>query len=181
MRVRLFAGHGYGEDILSAPDLVAQAYAGGVPIGGELAAGEASPKFLAWAMQDALSAPLQRMQIIKVWTDEGATREHVYDVACSGSAVPDTATHRCPNNGATVSIETCETEPGSGAAQLKTLWSDPDYDASVNAAYYVRVLENPTCRWSTWDAIRNGTPPNPAIEPVLQERAWTSPVFIKTP
>ena len=65
------------------------------------------------------------------------------------------------------------------AAELKTLWRDPDFTPGENAAYYIRVLENPTCRWSTWDAVRNGTPPNPDIEPTLQERAWTSPVFVK--
>ena len=69
--------------------------------------------------------------------------------------------------------------PGAAAAELKTLWQDPDFTPDENAVYYIRVLENPTCRWSTWDAVRNGTPPNPDIEPTLQERAWTSPVFVK--
>jgi len=180
MRVRLFAGFDYAEDMLDAPDMVAQAYARGVPMGGELIGGDSAPKFLAWAMQDALSVPLQRMQMIKVWTAEGKAQERVYDIACgAGGVEPDPVTRRCPDNGAEVSLETCATKAGDSAAQMKVLWSDPDYEAGQDAVYYIRVLENPTCRWSTWDAIRNGTPPNPSVSPTVQERAWTSPVFVK--
>ena len=180
MRVRLFAGLDYDETMLGAADLVSQAYAGGVAMGGELSVGEGQvPTFLAWALQDALSAPLQRMQMVKVSTLDGKARERIYDIACGSGEAPDPETRRCPDNGASVSVETCETVPGAAAAELKTLWRDPDFTPGENAAYYIRVLENPTCRWSTWDAVRNGTPPNPDIEPTLQERAWTSPVFVK--
>ncbi|MEO9971986.1 MAG: DUF3604 domain-containing protein [Hyphomonadaceae bacterium] len=181
MRVRLFGGFDYSEEMLSAPDLLEQAYAGGVPMGGDLQAepDTGAPSFIAWAMQDAISAPLQRMQIIKVWTANGQANERVYDIACSGGAEPDAATRRCPDNGARVDPSTCVTEPGSGAAELKTLWTDPDFDAGQEAVYYVRALENPTCRWSSWDALRNGTPPNPELTEILQERVWSSPVFYK--
>lgn len=179
LRVRLFAGFDYTEEMLTAPDMVSKAYAGGVPMGGELEAGESSPRFLAWAMRDALSAPLQRMQMIKVWTEgDGAATERIYDIACADGSTPDAGTFRCAETGASVSLETCETS-GQGSTELKTLWTDPDYFAGQNAVYYVRVLENPTCRWSTWDAIRNGTPPNPSVATTVQERAWTSPVFVK--
>lgn len=179
MRVRLFGGFGYDAEMLSAPDLTQQAYAGGVPMGGNLISTGEAPVFLAWAMQDALSAPLQRLQMVKVWTDEsGRAQERIYDAACSGGARPDAATRRCPDNGASVDITTCNTQTGSGQAELKTLWSDPDYQAGQEAIYYVRVLENPTCRWSTWDAVRNGTPPNPNLDTIVQERAWTSPIFV---
>ena len=57
------------------------------------------------------------------------------------------------------------------------LWTDPDFDASQRALYYVRVLENPTCRWSTWDAMRAGVAPRPDIQTTIQERAWTSPIW----
>ena len=179
IRVRLFGGYGYSADMLAAPDLLDQAYAGGVPMGGDLAGGDGAPSFIAWAMQDAISAPLQRMQIVKVWTEAGAANERIYDIACSGGAEPDAATRRCPDNGASVDPATCQTETGSGAAELKTIWTDPDFDASETAVYYVRVLENPTCRWSSWDAVRNGTPPNPELPEILQERAWSSPIFYK--
>ncbi len=177
MRVRLFGSFGYNADMIDAPDLLEQAYASGVPMGGNLDGGDGPPSFIAWAMQDAISAPLQRMQMVKVWTEEGLATERVYDIACSGGAAPDEATRRCPDNGARVDPSTCQTEAGSGAAELKTMWTDPDFVAGENAIYYVRVLENPTCRWSSWDAVRNGTPPNPELTEVLQERAWSSPIF----
>lgn len=181
MRVRLFGGFGYDADMLSAPDLLEQAYAGGVPMGGDLQGGAdaSAPTFIAWAMQDAISAPLQRMQIIKVWTTDGTANERIYDIACSGGAEPDAATRRCPDNGASVDPANCATEAGSGAAELKTVWQDPDFTPTDEAIYYVRVLENPTCRWSSWDAARNGTAPNPELPDVLQERAWSSPIYYK--
>lgn len=177
--VRLFAGD-YDAGVLDEPDLLEQAYAHGVPIGGSLtrAPKAPAPAFIAWAMRDPLSAPLQRLQIVKVWEEGGAAREAIYDVACSGGAKPDAGTHRCPDNGSSVDVGTCKTNPGSGASDLKAHWRDPDWVKGTQAAYYVRVLENPTCRWSTWDAARAGTPPNPALPETLQERAWTSPIWI---
>lgn len=177
--VRLFAGD-YNEDVLDAPDLLEQAYARGVPIGGKLERkpGDSSPGFIAWAMRDPLSAPLQRLQVVKVWEEGGAAREAIYDVACSGGAEPDAVTHRCPDNGASVDLSTCKTDPAVGANELRAHWRDPDWSQGKQVAYYVRVLENPTCRWSTWDAMRAGTPPNPALPETLQERAWTSPIWI---
>jgi hypothetical protein len=62
---------------------------------------------------------------------------------------------------------------------LKAHWRDPDYKPGENAFYYVRVLENPTCRWSTWDAIRAGAKPNPSLETTIQERAWSSPIWLE--
>ncbi len=178
MKVRLFAGD-YSDDILGAADLLDQAYAHGVPMGSEIEGGdEASPNFVAWAIQDPGSAPLQRLQIIKVSAENGAAQETIYDVACSGGETPDPETRRCPDNGASVDISSCATMPGSGVGELKALWSDPDYDPDQVSAYYVRVLENPTCRWSTWDAVRAGTPPNPALDMTLQERAWSSPIWV---
>lgn len=177
--VRLFAGD-YEPDILNAPDLLDRAYAGGVPIGGNLTreTSAGSPAFIAWAMRDPNSAPLQRLQIVKVWEEDGKAKEAVFDVACSGTARPDPVTHRCPDNGASVDISTCKTNPGTGASDLKAHWRDPQWAPGLQAAYYVRVLENPTCRWSTWDAARAGTPPNPALPATLQERAWTSPIWV---
>jgi hypothetical protein len=149
-------------------------------MGGELTAGgESTPNLFAWAVGDAASAPLQRLQIIKGWANNGATFEEVYDVACAGGAMPDPATARCPDNGATVDLESCAYSPSSGTTELKAVWTDPNFDASQRAFYYVRVLENPTCRWSTWDAIRNGAEPRPDTAPTLQERAWSSPIWIE--
>ncbi|MCR9196631.1 MAG: DUF3604 domain-containing protein, partial [Hyphomonas sp.] len=178
MKVRLFAGD-YEPSILNATDLLDQAYASGVPMGGNLARNETeAPSLLAWAIQDPLSAPLQRLQIVKVWAENGIAREALYDVACSDGSAPDPESHRCADNGASVDVATCATNPGTGTGELKALWQDPNYDPSQVSAYYVRVLENPTCRWSTWDAIRAGTPPNPQLPMTLQERAWSSPIWI---
>lgn len=129
-----------------------------------------------WALADAETVPLQRLQIIKGWIDsEGETFESVYDVACSGGATVDPETHRCPDNGARVGISDCSTS-GSGAAQLRAVWRDPDFDPGERAFYYARVLENPTCRWSTYDAIRAGVAPRSDLKKTLQERAWSSPI-----
>ena len=180
IRVRLFAGADYADDILSDSDLVGKAYAGGIPMGGTMSATEQSPEFIVWAARDPLSAPLQRVQIIKAWHDGEAAQEMVYDVACSDGGIVDPATHRCPDNGASVDLTDCSISTDSGAPELKALWTDPDYDASVSASYYVRVLENPTCRWTTWDALKAGVERHPDAKPTLQERAWSSAVWIES-
>jgi hypothetical protein len=86
-------------------------------------------------------------------------------------------THRCGDNGATVDLRTCAVSENKGAVELRTVWSDPTFDAKQRAFYYVRVLENPSCRWSTWDAIRAGAEPNPKLVKTIQERAWSSPIW----
>ena len=86
--------------------------------------------------------------------------------------------HRCPDNGASVDLATCDFDFDKGDVELKAMWEDPDFDPNERAFYYVRALENPTCRWSTWDAIRLGLPLREEKEPMLQERAWTSPIWI---
>jgi hypothetical protein len=179
MKVRFFAGMDYEPAMLDDTDLLVRAYDQGVPMGGQLerVTGETAPGFVVWAIRDPLGAPLQRAQVIKVWSDKGETHEVVHDVACSGGALPDATTHRCPDNGASVDISDCSTAAGTGANELKAYWQDPDFDAAREAAYYVRVLENPTCPWSTWDAVRNGTPPNPELPETVQERAWSSPIW----
>jgi hypothetical protein len=178
LKARMFASFDFDETILSDPNLVATAYATGVPQGGELSGTGAAPSILAWAMRDPDSYPLQRLQVVKVWTDaDGTAHEALYDAACSGGALPDPETHLCADNGASVDISDCSTNDGTGVGEIKALWTDPDFDPARRSAYYVRVLENPSCRWSTWDATRNGTPPNPDMPVLIQERAWTSPVW----
>jgi hypothetical protein len=180
IRVRLFAGYDYEESILTAHDMPEQAYAGGVAMGSDLApGGDRPPRLLAWATRDSDSAALQRLQIIKGYRDNGVSKELVYDVACSDGLQVDPATHRCPDNGARVDISDCSITANVGASELKAVWTDPDFDPSQRAFYYLRVLENPTCRWSTWDAIRAGTKPRPDLHETIQERAWSSPIWYR--
>lgn len=180
MKVRFFAGYDYDEAMLQGADLTSAAYAGGVTMGSDLNSdGDRSPAFIVWAMADSLSAPLDRVQVIKGFLEDGEHREQVYDVACSGGAAVDPSTWRCPDNGARVDLTDCSTQPGTGSGELKTLWRDPAFKPGQDAFYYVRVLENPTCRWSTWDAIRAGEEPRSDLHATIQERAWSSPIWYR--
>lgn len=178
IRVRFFAGFDFDDDMINSRDMAARAYAGGVTMGGDLMARRGSaPKFLVWAMRDPASAALQRVQIIKGWIADGNPEEKVYDVACSDGLRVDPSSHRCPDNGARVNLADCSITADVGDAEIKTLWTDPAFDAGQRAFYYVRVLENPTCRWSTWDAVRAGVEPRPDLKKTIQERAWSSPIW----
>ena len=180
MQVRFFAGYDYQPTLIDSAGLTATAYRDGVTMGSDLAArGEDAPRFIVWATADPLSAPLQRVQVIKGYLDNGEHREQVFDVACSGGAQVDPNTFRCPDNGAKVDLSDCSTVPGTGEGELKTLWQDPQFDPAQEAFYYVRVLENPTCRWSTWDAIMAGEAPRSDLPSTLQERAWSSPIWFR--
>ena len=181
LKLRLFAGYNLGADLLNDAQLVKKAYARGVSMGADLKAkGGRAPDMLVWATRDPGSAPLQRLQIIKGWIDaDGKTHEQVYDVACAGGATPDPQTKRCPDNNAQVDVTDCSYSADSGADELKAHWRDPDYAAGENAFYYARGLENPTCRWSTWDAMRAGSPLNPSLPATIQERVWSSPIWLE--
>jgi len=153
--VRFFGGWNYADDLCQSSDMVSSAYAGGVPMGGKLEANtaqDAKPAFLISALKDSGSTghpgtDLQRVQIIKGWVDkEGNTHERVIDVA--GDA----------NNGASVDEQSCKPR-GSGAKALCAVWRDQNYDPTQNAFYYARVLENPSCRWSTLQCQAAGVNP----------------------
>ena len=180
IKVRFFAGYDIDESLLGARDAIAQAYDKGVPMGADLPAdGERAPRFLAWAARDADTVTLQRLQIIKGWIENGATHESVIDIACSDGGTVDPATQRCPGNGATVDLSTCSVSADKGAGELKAVWQDPSFDPAQHAFYYVRVLENPKCRWSTWDAVRAGVAPRPDMHATIQDRAWSSPIWYR--
>ena len=138
-----------------------------------------SPDFLVWAQRDKNGAALQRVQIVKGWIDmgSGTPYEKVFDVACSDGMNVDPETNRCPDNGARVNINDCSISQDVGAAELKSYWNDPEFDPNVKSFYYVRVLENPSCRWSTWDAVKAGFKPREDIHDTIQERAWSSPIW----
>ena len=181
MKVRFFAGYDFDASILDDPDMAGKAYARGVSMGADLeASGDRAPQFLVWAVSDAIGGvPLQRAQIIKGYVKDREPNERVYDVACSDGLSVDPESHRCPDNGARVSLADCSITPDVGAAELKTVWQDPDFEPGQEAFYYVRVLENPTCRWSTWDAVKAGVAPRADLQKTIQERVWSSPIWYK--
>ncbi len=185
--VRFFGGWDYPENLCQDGRFVERGYAGGVPMGGDLPAASGlgaarAPHFALWAMQDPGSAtspgtPLQRVQIVKGWVEDGELAERVIDVAGG------------PND-AHVDTATCERR-GHGAKTLCSVWSDPDFNPAEPAFYYARVLENPSCRWSQYicnaarvDCNEPSSVPDALAgccaedhRPVIQERAWTSPIW----
>jgi hypothetical protein len=178
IRVRFFASYDFPDNLLTRTDGVTQAYAKGVPMGGDLLASKGkAPSFMIWAVRDPGSAYLQRAQVVKGWVENGVAKEKVFDVACSDKGALNTTTWRCPDNGAGVDLKTCEPTKFKGDVELKAVWRDPQFNPKQRAFYYLWVIENPTCRWSTWDALRAGVPPNPKLLPTVQERAWSSPIW----
>lgn len=183
IQVRLFGGYEFPDDLDELPDAISIAYSTGVPMGSDLAtppAADTAPEMFVWAMQDPKSAKLHAIQIIKGWLDEnGESQEKVYAVACSDGLQPR-EDGLCPLNKATVDITTCAISQDPfvpGAAELSAVWRDPDFDPNQHAFYYARVIENPTCRWSTYDAITLGIDPPDGVNPFIRERAWSSPIW----
>lgn len=177
--VRFFGGYDLSSIDLNSESLVSDAYKKGVTMGSDLMnSGDKTPEFILWAQRDKHGAALQRVQVVKGWIDaSGRSHEKVYDAVCSDGLAVDPITNRCPDNGAKVNINDCSISQNIGASELKTLWSDPDFDNRDKSFYYARVLENPTCRWSTWDAISRGFKPREDLHETIQERAWTSPIW----
>jgi hypothetical protein len=182
IRVRFFGGWGYTREMANAGDWVKQSYAGGVPMGGDLppmpAGGKGTaPKFVVWAVKDPSSANLDRIQVVKGWTQNGQSFEKVYDVVWSGDRKPDKWTGKVPAIRSTVDLERATYTNDVGSAELKTVWTDPEFDASLHAFYYVRVLEIPTPRWTLIQAVKSGLPPPDIVPLTGQERAWSSPIW----
>lgn len=179
IKVRFFGGWGYAPDLTSRNDWLRTAYGQGVAMGGNLPArsgGGTAPIFAVSAIKDPKSGNLDRIQIIKGWLDaKGETHEKIYDVALSDGRVPDPKTGKVQSVGNTVDVKTATYTNDIGYAELSAVWTDPEFDASAPAFYYARVLEIPTPRWTTFDAVALGIEaPEPAT---LQERAWTSPIW----
>jgi hypothetical protein len=174
--VRFFGGWDYHPEVLSG-DWVAAGYAGGVPMGGVLEGQEEGPpRFVVFAAKDPNGAHLDRIQVIKGWTDGGAVFERIYDVALSdGREVGPTG--KAPPVGNTVDVMNATYTNDVGAATLRAVWFDPDFDPTLPAFYYLRVIEIPTPRWSTYDTAAAGLPPRGDLSPTLQERAYTSPIW----
>lgn len=175
---RFFAGWNYPENLCDDPEMLIKAYRGGVPMGGDMRPPQQqqSPRFLVTALADVdteqmAATPLQKLQIIKGWIDdEGNNQQRIFDVAGDG------------NNGAAVDLDSCE-QQGKGFAQLCAVWSDPEFDADKRAVYYLRAVENPSCRYSAWACAMMPEDQRPAdcqlpeVRRSQQERAWSSPIW----
>jgi hypothetical protein len=154
-------------------------YTKGVPMGADLSAARPgkSPTFLVAALKDPLSGNLDRIQIVKVWLEGRDTRqEKVYDVVWSGERQPG-ADGKLPPVGNSVDVANATWTNTIGAPELITVWTDPDFDPNQRAAYYARVIEIPTPRWTAYDAKRYGIQMAPEVPMVTQERAYTSPIW----
>ena len=178
MTIRFFAGYDLDTSKINDTDLVKYLYTNSETMGADLdGISNQIPSFFVWAVRDSYTAPLQRVQIIKGFVDsQGNPQEQVFDVACSDGGSPNPETYRCPDNNAKIDISNCAFSQDVGASELKTFWSDPTFEVDQRAFYYVRALENPTCRWSTWDALRNNVEPRSDMPKTIQERVWSSPI-----
>ena len=180
IRVRLFAGWNFEADEVMRPDFIAQGYQRGVPMGGNLMRppkGKA-PSFMIRALRDPDGANLDRIQIVKGWLDKkGKTHERIYDVAVSDGRKADADGRVKKPVGNTVDLATATYTNTIGAALLGTHWVDPDFDPKQHAFYYVRVLEIPTPRWTTHDAVFFNIDRPDNVPATIQDRAYTSPVW----
>ena len=176
MRLRVFAGYGFDQTALDGGDWLERAYAQGVPMGGDLGAGDGPPALVIQATKDPDGAHLDRIQVVKGWIEDGEPQERVHDVAWSGERRPD-ATGQVGPVGNTVDPARASYTNDIGAPALSVVWRDQDFDASEHAFYYVRVLQIPTPRWSTYDAVALGIPPRDDVPASIQERAWSSPIW----
>lgn len=177
MQVRLFGGWDFKADDLKG-NWVAAGYKRGVPMGGALSAAKGTPSFIVSALKDPMGANLDRVQIIKGWTDaSGRLQERIYNVVWSDPETRKLSGGKLPSVGDTVDLATANYKNSIGAAELQTVWRDPEFNPAQRAFYYVRVLEIPTPRWVAYDAVRYKLKLPAEIEMKGQERAYSSPIW----
>lgn len=184
LEVRVFAGLGFMPGDLTRADWVNHGYAHGVPMGGELKVAAnsmsktAAPTLLIKAARAPDGANLDRLQVIKGWLDKsGKTHEKIYDVAWSGARKIG-KNGKLPSVGNTVNVANASYSNSIGSPTLEAYWKDPAFQSSERAFYYVRVLEIPTPRWTVYDAKVFGTTLPKGVPTAIQDRAYTSPVWV---
>jgi len=183
IRLRFFGGWKYSESDIHRADYARHAYRNGVPMGGDLPPAaesdspERAPVFLIHAARDPDGAFLDRVQVIKGWADgEGGTHEKIYNVALA-DARKRTRWGKVKPVGNTVDVDSAEYANSIGAPELAAWWRDPDFDPAQPAFYYVRVLEIPTPRWTTYDAAYFDIPLSGSVPSAIQDRAYSSPIW----
>jgi hypothetical protein len=179
--VRFFGGWEYASDEVYRPDAVAIGYRKGVPMGGDLPkrpSTKKAPTFMVGALRDTWGANLDRIQIVKGWVDESGERhERIYDVTVSdGRTIGSDGRCQTPV-GNTVDEANATFLNNIGDAELRALWTDPDFNPNHRAVYYARVLEIPTPTWQAYDAKFYGVTMPPQVPLSHQERAYTSPIW----
>ena len=179
MVVRFFGGWDFNAQDAKSRNLSKAGYSKGVPMGGDLSQAPAgkAPTFLLAALKDPIGANLDRLQVVKGWMDaKGGLQEKVYDVAWSGERKAG-ADGKVPAVGNTVDMSDATYKNTIGASELIATWKDPDFDPTLKAFYYVRVLEIPTPRWTLYDAVRYKVKMDSKVPMVEQQRAYTSPIW----
>ena len=149
-------------------------------MGGDLPARPAkalAPTFIAWGVKDPNGANLDRLQVVKIWLQDGKHVERIYELALSNGRKIDPGTGKAPAVGNTVDLKSATYKNTIGATQLSAVWQDPQFDPHVPAAYYLRLLEIPTPRWSTIVSVKRGEALPPDVPATIQERAWSSPIW----
>ena len=178
--VRFFGGWEFSDDDLTSRTPAFLGYEKGVPMGGDLPAvpdGAKAPTFMVFALKDPIGANIDRIQIVKGWLNaNGETKEKVYNVVWAGNRQPD-AEGKLPAIGSTVDVKRASWTNTIGSAELGTVWKDPDFDPTLRAFYYARVIEIPTPRWTAYDAFRYNIDLPDDIPMITQERAYTSPIW----
>jgi len=150
-------------------------------LGGDQGAAPAgkAPTFLAAALKDPIGANLDRIQIVKGWLDaKGELQEKIYDVVWGNADKRKPgANGKLPPVGNTVDVAKATWTNTIGDPELITVWKDPEFDPSLRAFYYARVLEIPTPRWTAYDAMKFGITMPKEVPMFGQERAYTSPIW----
>lgn len=178
MIVRFFGGWDFSRaDFVS--DFVKAGYGRGVPMGSDLKPGIGAPRFLLSALKDPMGANLDRIQVVKGWIDRsGKLREKIFEAGWSDAHIRwQRADGKIPAVGDTVDISRASYSNSIGDAELRAIWTDPEFDPDIPAFYYVRVLEIPTPRWILYDALRYGARLLPGTILKAQERAYSSPIW----
>jgi hypothetical protein len=177
IKLRFFGSFEFDQDLLKTEKALQIAYSKGVPMGSKLESSNNIPSFFIWAKRDPIDAPLEKIQIIKGWTENGDIYEKVMDIACSNGPVNE-ETGLCKKTEAVVDLNNCSISENIGSEEIKTQWSDLNYNQNQNAFYYIRVIQNPTCRWSTYDSLRIGKEAPKNFASTVNEMAWSSPIWI---